>query len=534
MTHRFAFSMRALIATTILFFMSAVGAQTPSPLRVVVPAIPATLDPHLASSPVELAVASELFAGLVIRDASGKIVPGVAESWEISPDGLVYTFTIQRRARWSDGRRMDAKDFAAGLIRALDPETTAPYAGDLFAIQGAEDVHAGHLAPSELGVSALPFRKLRITLHRPSASFLDVLSRPVAAPVPRHAMRRTEQLWATPGEMVSNGAFTATASSGSLALSKNPRFFDADATAVDRIEFITAENTSETARLIGNGAADLTLGFPFEVDDGAPSDSVRLENGEGIYFVAINVRQNPLNERGVRHALGMTVNREAISRQMKLAGISPAYKVVPPSILDETLSPRAPYAILRTDMRVPIAEVLLAESKISKKNPKHFTLIYPHGGVHTAIAQLLAEAWLPLGIQVKTEEKSSAEYDQMLSSGMFDMALATWPTESSSPAGYLEPFGGNAGPRNITGYADPDFDQNFITADSVMDDAARAPFIAAAEGVLIQDQVILPVFFFTPNHTVAEHVQGWVANPSGVHPLRYLSLQSAEHPHSVQ
>lgn len=534
MTHLFAINMRALLVFTILFLMSAAGAQTPPPLRVVVPAIPTTLDPHQASSPVELAVASELFAGLVMRDASGKIVPGIAESWDISPDKLVYTFTIQRRARWSDGRRMNTKDFAAGLVRALDPETAAPYAGDLFAILGAEDVHAGRVPPSELGVAALPFRKLRITLHRPSASFLEVLSRPVAAPVPRHVMRGTKQSWATPDEMVSNGAFTALVSGKGLALLKSPSFFDANDTEIGRIELMAAENASESARLISDGAADLTLGFPFEVVDGATPGSARSENGEGIYFIAINVRQNPLNERGVRHALAMTVNREAISRQIKIAGISPAYKVVPPSILDETLSPRAPYAVLRTDMRVPIAEVLLAESNISEKTPRMFTLIFPHGDIHAVIAKQLAEGWAPLGIQVMTEEKSAAEYTQLLSTGAFDIALATWPTESSSAAGYLEPFAENAGPRNITGYADPDFDQNFMTADSVMDDAARPPFIAAAEGVLIQDQVILPIFFFTPNHTVAAHVQGWEANPSGIHPLRYLSLQSAEHPSSVQ
>lgn len=526
--------MRFLIVGLLLFITGSVCAQAQMPLRVVVPTMPTILDPHKAQSTVDLAIAGELFTGLVTRNAAGEIVPGLAESWEVSPDGLVYTFSLRRSAAWSDGQRVRARDFVAGFRRALNPETAAPFAGDLFAIQGAEDVRAGRLSPGELGVETLPFRRLRITLVRPSANFLEVLDRPIAMPVSRQAMRGGGEDLGGADDIIVNGAFAANTTNGKLALVKNLNFYGANSIALSRIEFVVARSAAESARLVSNGAADISLGFPFEIEGGPAPAYVRPDKGEGVYFVAANVRESPLNDRGLRHALAMTINREALVRQTALVDAFPAYKMVPPSVLDETLSPRAPYAALRSDMRLPIAEVLLAESNISTKNPKTFTLIYPPGDIHASIARRLAETWAPLGILVLPEEKSTAEYARSLDTGTFDLALTSWPTESSNSMGYLEQFSSNAGPRNITGYADPDFDQSLIAVDSVLDDQLRPSFIAGAEGVLIQDQVIFPIFFFKPHHAVAPRVHGWEANSSGVHPFRYLSLQIPSQPTPVQ
>ena len=495
------------------------------PLRVVVPALPTELDPHKAVSPVDLATAGELFMGLVTRNAAGAIEPGVSDTWTISPDGLTYTFDLRYGAKWSDGRRVSADDFVAGLARALDPKTGAPYAGDLLVIQGAEGVRAGRLAPQALGTSSVPFRRLRINLTRPSAHFLNVLSRPVAAPIPRHAMKNDQRAWTAAGSMVSNGAFIAEVSGDGVALAKNPRFVDVRTVDINRVEFVVAESASIASRLVTDGFAHMTLGFPFEIESGPPPISAHIEEGQGVYFVAVNVRRPYLKNREVRHALAMTIDREALVLQIALAGVAPAFKMVPPDVLDETLSPRAPYAALNPNIRLPIAEVLLAETNISRAHPRAFKLVHPHGGIHDAVTQHLTQAWAQLGILVTAESKSNAEYDQILSSGAFDLALSYWRPGNGGLVGFLEPFTQTAGPLNTTGYAEPDFDQLLEAADASLDPLGRTLLLADAEGVLIQDQAILPIFFYTPRHVVAEHVRGWVANPHGIHPFRFLSLQ---------
>ncbi len=512
--------------------MGGIESRAQTSLRVALPEMPAELDPHKAKSAVSLAIASELFVGLIARDSQGNLIPGLAESWEVSPDGLVYTFSLRSGVRWSDDRRIQARDFVAGFRRALDPDTGAPFAGDLFSIQGAEGVNSGESPADELGITTRPFGRLEITLRRPSVHFLEVLSRPVAAPIPRHAV--DDGAWTTPGGMVTSGAFTAAMSESGLALQKNPHFFDAESVALDRIDLVIAESVDRANAMVVNGEADLTLGFPFALGDGGHEAIGRQESGENLYFVAANVRRPLLSERNMRHALAMTIDRQAIVQNSGAKDIVAAYKVVPPSVLDETLSPRSPYAALRSEMRLPIAEVLLSEIKVDEKNPQSLTLIFPKGSIHEFVSQKLVETWTPLHVNVTAEGKSGAEYDRLLESGDYDLALSYWPAVSAKPMGYLEYFASTAGPRNVTGYADPDFDQTLEAADSVLDETLRPSFIASVENILIQDQTVFPIFYFNPHRAVAARVQGWDANPYGIHPFRYLSVQSAEQPSPVQ
>ena len=515
-----------LLACLCLALMGIAEGHAQTSLRVVLPAMPAEFDPQKTKSAVDLAIASELFMGLVARDSQGTLVPGLAESWEISPDGLIYTFSLRSGIRWSDDRRIRARDFVAGLQRALDPDTGAPFAGDLFAIQGAEGVNSGEIPADELSVTTRSFGRVEITLRRPSDRFLEVLSRPVAVPIPTHAA--DEDVWMMPGNMVTTGAFIGVVEDSEFALQKNPHFFDSDSVALDRIDFVVAKDAENASATIIEGDADISLGFPFSLGYGEPLATERQDTGENLYFVAANVRRPLLSERNMRHALAMTINREVIVRESEAVDVMAAYKVVPPSVLDETLSPRSPYAALRGDMREPIAEVLLSELKVDEKNPQSMTLVYPPGRIHELVSKKLVETWAPINVSVTAEEKSTTEYDRSLASGDYDLALGYWPRESAKANGYLEYFASSAGPRNITGYADPDFDKSLEAADSVLDEVMRPPFIASVENILIQDQTIFPIFYFKPRRAVATRVQGWDANAYGIHPFRYLSVQNGE------
>ncbi|MEQ9449267.1 MAG: ABC transporter substrate-binding protein, partial [Rhodospirillaceae bacterium] len=412
-------------------------AQSPAALRVAVPGLPLALDPHHAVTATELVIAQELFVGLVTRNARGEVVSGLAERWDVSPDGLVYTFRLRRDAAWSDGKSLTGDDFVYALRRAIDPDTDAPFAGELLAVAGAGEIRAGYLPLRELGIESLPFGQLRITLSRPSANFLEVLSRPIAAPVPRHDVGNPEGVDRVLTGRITNGAFYAVKSDNGLTLHKSPKsLFAGD---VDRVEFIVADSRQTASALVRRGDAHLTLGFPVDLEVGSAALQANIDKGRDLYFVAVNVARPPFDTREARHALAMTVDRRALVKALDLAGTKVAFKIVPPEILSERLSPRAPYAALRPEMRRPIAEVLLEESEIGSTAPRNFTLIFPQGDAHALAANFLRETWKPLGIQLELEPLAAARYAEALTAGDFDLALAAWPRRSAGSMGFLEP-----------------------------------------------------------------------------------------------
>jgi len=493
-------------------------------LVVVMPEIPRVIDPHLAKTGTEVALSSEIYMGLVSHGADGKIVSGLAVSWEVSPDGLTYTFDLGPDARWSDGRRVSTSDIAEGLRRALNPATSAPYAGHLKSIEGAAAVLAGRLPPEKLGVSSLPFGRVEIALERPSSRFLDALSLPVAFPIPEHAMD-VEGGWSSAEHLISAGAFTAVPSAESLSLAKNMEFFSARDVGIDRIEFVQADTPLDASDLVSSGQAHIAQGFPLEIGRSLSAGASRIDAGTGLYFVAVNVSRRPLDSREARHALAMTIDRDRLIDELQLIDIEAALKVVPPSILGEAVSPVAPYAALFPEMRTPIAEVLLQEANVGLNNPRTLTLDHLTEESHALVARHLAAAWAPLGILLDTRPRSSAELDQIMASGEFDLALAFWPHEGNEPVDYLQNMASSAGPLNISQYKEEDFDNSLQLADASLFTEGLSALYGEAEGIIIQDQPILPIFFYKPRHAVHPSIQGWVSNAHGIHPLRFLTIQ---------
>lgn len=228
---------------------------------------------------------------------------------------------------------------------------------------------------------------------------------------------------------------------------------------------------------------------------------------QNLYFIAVNTTRPPLNIREVRHALGMSIDREGLARALRLKDASPAYAIVPPGLYGDSPHGHSPYMPLRGDMRAAIAEVLLGERAIDTSHPVTMTFIYPPGGIHAAVAKSFADAVVKLGVHVKPLEKSPAAYAQSLRDGDFDLAIGAWTAPGASPADYLQPFTQVSDPRNIARYAEPDFEQRFREAEVEADPMRRMIILADAENVLIQDQPILPVFFFAPTSAVGQGLE---------------------------
>lgn len=515
-------SRRSLISTLILSLLVSYGSYAGTVVRVGLPAKPATLDPHMALTRADHILARELFVGLTALDAEGKVIAGLAENWTISPDRLVYTFALRDNLTWSDGQSLDATTVVKSIERALDPATNAPFAAQLLSIKNAEAFRLGILPNGEkLGVVARDRRTVEFRLANPSQRFLQLLAQPVASPVPLHRLKNLKQAWAQAETVIGNGAFTFVSQAEKFSIAKNPRFYAATSVALDSVEFLILPTGDAAADALKANTIDLAVGFTPAPHVGRPAIAGLVE-GDAVasYQLSINVSHPPFDKREFRHALGMVIDRADVVKTLRLAGAEPAFSLVP----TPPYSPvRSPYARLDRADRNFVAEALLLDVDIPSARP--FRFVVPRGAAHQSLAEAIAKYWTALGFKVELLALDEATFESAILSGDFDVAVNIAWHQANSVDAMLSGYSQSAGPWNLSGYRELEFDQLMITADTELDAENYPSHLRQAEGVLIEDQVSWPMLFYPANVIARAKLNGLAANSAQIHPLRYLAPQ---------
>ena len=224
---------------------------------------PLSLDPHKASGTWENNIIGNMFVGLTTEDSRSRPVPGMAQRWETSEDGLVWTFYL-RPAFWSDGEACDAHDFQFAFRRILDPANKAEYAAILYPIKNAEAVNKGDLPPDQVGVAALDDTTLEIRLDHPAPYLPQLLKHYTAYPVPKHVLERHGDNWIKPENIAVNGPFTLRKwwSNYIVHLERNPRFFDNSNVTLQHLYFYPSVDVNAAARKILSGEGGWSTRFP--------------------------------------------------------------------------------------------------------------------------------------------------------------------------------------------------------------------------------------------------------------------------------
>ena len=346
---RFAWIAGAMIAAT---------AATSASADVIYPRglvrAPETLDPQKAATFNETPLLYDLFEGLVGLDAEGRPVPGAAESWTISPDGLVYSFALRPGARWSNGDVVKAADFVASFRRLFAPATGATENGPLLVIKNAAAIQQGTAEADTLGVAAVDADTLEITLERPVPTFLRRLTLPVAMPVNVASIKKLGADFGTTGKIVSNGAYRLAAidKKDGYILVKNARFRDAKAMPIDSVVYKSFESPADCVDAF---RAKAVLSCP-----DVPTDHLAALRGEfgpalhfapypGTYYYALNTTKKPFDNIVVRRALAMAIDREALAASVWSGGMIPTDTLVPPALSGLPAATPAPIATRRAD-----------------------------------------------------------------------------------------------------------------------------------------------------------------------------------------
>jgi oligopeptide transport system substrate-binding protein len=490
---------------------------------------PATLDPHRVAYPGEFNIISDLFTGLLTLDAEARPIPGAAESWTVSKDGLSYEFKLRPGMKWSDGKPLTAADFEWSFRRMLDPATAFPFAARLYLIRNARAVNAGRRPIADLGVTALDAGRLRLDLEHPAPYLLEVLAS-YSSPAPRHLVEKRPGEWIRPGVMVSNGAFTLAewVPNSHVRLKRNPAFYDARAVRLDAVVHVHTDGAANALRRFRAGELEVVLVVPPDQLDWARQNlprELRLSPGFGVEHIAFNTRRAPFNDARVRRAVSLAVDREALVTHVTRAGEIPAYGLVPLKASNYGRNARADFAALPQAERVKQARTLLAQAGYGPGKPLGFTLSYPSSDVQKRVAVVLASMLQAAGIRVQINAVELKALLGEVGRGEFDAVRFQWLSGTTDPVSFLERLESTSGAENQSGYSNPRYDALIRQAEATADVGARAALLARAEAMALADQPVAPLYFYAGRRLVSQRVDGWVDNVRGVHLSRWLDLR---------
>ena len=526
--------MRRLLSTTMLATTLAVAPFLAASAEMTFhrghPGEPETLDQHQTSTIYEANILWDIYEGLVIYDAAANVVPGVAESWDISEDGTVYTFHFRDNARWSNGDPVTAGDFEYSFRRIMTPATGAPYASNLFPILNAEAAVNGVVPPEEIGVVALDDRTLQVTLEGPTPYFLELLTHQTGLPVHPPTVEAHGENFVRPENIVTNGAFRFIehVPQAHVLLERNEMFHANDTVALDRLYYYPTEDRSAGLRRFQAGELHANYEVPLEqvewLRENMP-DEYRTGPYLGLYYYAIQMDEEPLSDLRVRRALSLMVDREFIVEEIMGAGELAAYNVVPPGVNNYREPFVADYAGTSMFDREDEAIALMEEAGYGPDNPLDLEIRYNTSENHRRMAVAIADMWAPLGVTVTLFNTDLAtHYAFLRDGGDFDIARGGWIADFNDPHNFLFLVMCDNHGFNYANFCHEEYDALLEEAAQTIDLEARAELLYQAERIFMEEMPYLPIYHYVSNNLVATNVRGWVDNSRDVHLSRYLSL----------
>ena len=488
---------------------------------------PLTLDPHRYNLNLEEKILANLFEGLTTHDAFGRLIPGAAESWTTSPDGLTWTFKLRQDGRWADGAPVTAADFVYAMKRLLKPSTAASLAYFLYAIDGAAEVNRGAAPPEALAVRALDDYTLSIRLARPFPFFAERLAYPTGYPVPKHVVERLGENWVKPGSMVSNGAYVLDAwqPQGFVRIRKNPHFHASASVRMQRVLFYPAADRNAAYNRYRSGELHVVGDFPpGEIDwlRREMPEQVHIAPLLSIMYLVFNVDRPPFDDARVRRALALAVDRNLIAGRVLQSGEIPSASFVPPIVADYRSD------IAPTPVDQDAAKALLAEAGYAD-TPLAITLRHIAGADNKKVNVAIASMWKAIGVRTLLHHAELNAHFAALRQGDFEVAQAGWFGENN-PEHYLELLMSSSGDVNYGRFANANVDGLMNRAKDTVSLEQRLSLLRQAESAALQLAPVVPLYSVSIRSLVAPNVGGWHPNHRDLHLARYLHWRNADSP----
>ena len=470
-----------------------------------------SLDPQQATDGTSFEVIADYTDGLMQMDSDGQAVPAIAESYELSDDGLTYTFHLRTDAKWSNGTPVTAADFVFAWQRAVDPAVASEYAymlSNIGQVKNAAEIIAGEKDKSELGVTAVDDNTLKVELNVPVSYFLSLMYFPTFYPVNEEFFNSCGDTFGTsPETVLSNGAYVLDdyqPAATAFHLTKNADYYDADRVKLAGLNYQVIQDSQQALMSYQNGDLDITLVNGEQVDQVKDDPEFKTIGAGYLWYVSPNMSAVPeLNNQNIRMALTMAIDREAITNDVLKDGSLPTYTAVPMQFA------AGPDGSDFSEDQTKFSDVCAFDAEKAADDWKKgleelgetemtLEMIVDADDAPQKVAQVLQEQWqqtLPgLTVSIKVEPKKQRVQD--MQDGNFQIALTRWGPDYADPMTYLGMWiTGNS--NNYGLWSDADYDAiiaECTTGDLCTDAEGRWAKMYDAEKIVMDQAVIFPLY----------------------------------------
>lgn len=504
---------------------------------------PETLDPALNSAVDGGNMLITLFETLLIIDQDNKVQPGQAEKYEVSPDGLTWTFTMRDGLKWSDGTELNAKDFEYTFKRIADTNVAAPYAETVIGmIEGYKDA-IDSKNPEKLNVKASDDGKtLTIKLAYPCSYFDKIVAFGTMSPVQKATVEKNGDSWATkPETYVCNGPYTITewTPSEKIVCKKNENYkggWDSSKIVNDKLTFLLLEDSSASYTAYAGGTAQLIKDVPTEEIPTLKKDKKDEFNVDpilGTYYLSMNLNKAPFNNKNVRKALSLAIDRDYVANTVMQGTYTPAYNYVgtgvddvdPGKFLENSKAANGGKTYISEDYKANLEEAKKALAEAGYPEGKGFpTITYSTNdtGYHKAVAEYLQQVYKDLGITMNIDIVDWSSFTPKRRAGEYEMARNGWVMDYNDASNMIELFVSSNG-NNDGKYNNPAFDKA-MNDSKVADKTAHFAALHEAEKIVSEDYGFIPVAYYNDFWLQSTSLKGTWHSPYGYWYLQYAYL----------
>lgn len=479
---------------------------------------PDILDPGITNNSFASPMFANTVESLVRYDATGMIVPGAAESWTISDDGLVYTFTLREGLKWSDGEELTAEDYIYSWTRVLTPETGARYGHMIYDyVKGAKEFFDGEAEADVLGFKALDERTIEITLENAAPYFLQVMNIWVWAPVRRDVIEANPDGWASAMEgYPSNGPFylTKIALGDAYVMTKNPNYWNAENVQIEEVTYRVIPDPSTALLAAEKGDVDGTRSVP-------QSEIPRLLAESDAFFVLptfahtyyqFNVTAAPFDDVRVRKAFALAVDRQELIQNVVQSPAVPATGLIPEGYMttEGDFRQTGPTYDLTPSANIEEAQKLLAEAGYPNGEgfPEVELQYYTDPSVKK-VAEALQQMWKAnLGVELSIGTSEWKVYYEGVQRLEYSICAMGAGGDYLHPMTFFSAYVSDSADNSV-GWKNEEYDALYNTAKGEVDEAAALAQMRELENMISSDMAIIPLYYRSSTIMVAPHVKGW-------------------------
>lgn len=500
---------------------------------------PETIDPALNSALDGGQMIIHAFEGLLIQDENNVIQPGQAESFEVSEDGLTYTFHLRDGLKWSDGTPLTANDFVYSWKRVADPKTAAPYAETMLStVKGYEEAINGDV--DKLAVSAPDDKTFVVELAAPCLYFDKICAFATMVPVQQATVEANQDAWAIKAETyISNGPFYIKdwVPGSHILMAKNPNYWNADAIKLDTLKFLLMEDSNAAYSAWQSGEALMIKDVPIdEVEALQGKEEFHLDPNMGTYYISFNTEKEPFNDPRVREALTLCIDREYVADSIMQGTYTAASNIIGPGISDaEEGSSFQEVTINKYGDHYPVGDF---DAQVEKAKQLLADAGYPNGegfptveymtndaSYHKPLAEYLQQEWKEkLGINMDINIVEWSVFTASRRNGDYEIARDGWIMDYDDPSSMLDIFQTGNGNNNGK-YSNAELDELLKQARSTVDKAEHYDLLHQAEQHLLENSVMAPVAYYNHFYLQSPSVKNTWHNSNGFWYFMYATIE---------